>query len=143
MSRSQYTDECDGWDLIRYRGAVRAAMRGRRGQELLHGLASALDALPDKQLIAGDLITDDGDVCTLGALGVVAGRIAAGRADALRQVDPEDYEQVAKFFGVAEALVREVMYENDEYRHETSRARWRRMRAWVERHIQRDEEARG
>ena len=43
MSRSGYTDDVDGWDLIRWRGAVTAAIRGTRGQELLHGLAAALD----------------------------------------------------------------------------------------------------
>ena len=32
MSRSGYTDECDGWELVRWRGAVNSAIRGKRGQ---------------------------------------------------------------------------------------------------------------
>lgn len=131
MSRSGYTDDCDGFALIRWRGAVAAAIRGTRGQELLHGLASALDAMPEKRLIADDLIDADGEVCALGALG-----LACGRAEAMRAVDPEDYEQVARFFGVAEALAREVQYINDEivYR-ETPAARWKRVRRWVDAQI--------
>lgn len=35
MSRSGYTDDCDGWQLIMYRGAVASAIRGARGQRLL------------------------------------------------------------------------------------------------------------
>lgn len=131
MSRSGYSDDCDGWDLIRWRGAVAAAIRGRRGQELLHGLASALDAMPEKRLIAEKLINDRGEVCALGALGK-----ACGRADAMRWIDPEDRKQVAWFFGIAEALAAEVQYENDECGwNETPEARWRRMRAWVAQQI--------
>ena len=29
MSRSGYTDECDGWELVRWRGAVNSAIRGK------------------------------------------------------------------------------------------------------------------
>lgn len=130
MSRSAYTDDCDGWDLIRWRGAVAAAIRGTRGQELLAGLASSLDAMPEKRLIAGELIDDAAQVCALGSLAV-----ACGRADAATRVDPEDYEQVALFFGVSEALVREIQFQNDEVGYdETPAARWQRMRAWVEAH---------
>lgn len=128
MSRSGYTDECDGWDLIRWRGAVAAAIRGTRGQELLHGLASALDAMPDKRLIAEELVNADGEVCALGALGVTCYGV-----DAVRTVDPEDYEQVARFFGIAEALAREVQYVNDEIVYaETPEQRWHRVRRWVD-----------
>lgn len=132
MSRSGYSDDCDGWKLIRWRGAVAAAIRGRRGQELLHGLASALDALPEKRLIDGDLVNEDGEVCALGALGV-----ACGKQQEMQAVDPEDYEQVARFFGVSEALVREIQYLNDECGGygDTPEVRWSRMRRWVSEQI--------
>jgi len=132
MSRSQYSDDVDGWELIRWRGAVKAALRGVRGQELLHGLASALDALPEKQLIAGNLVDDEGGVCALGALAE-----SCGQLDALAVLDCEDYEQVAGFFNVAEALAREVQYINDEAGayDETPAHRWKRVRAWVADHI--------
>ena len=127
MSRSGYTYEIDGWDLIRWRGAVQAAIKGIRGQELLHGLASALDMLPTKRLISHHLIDEDGQVCALGALGV-----ACGSVHELRCIDSEDYELVAWFFGVANALVREIQYVNDERAWgETPEQRWTRMRAWI------------
>lgn len=133
MSRSNYTEDCDGWAHIRWRGAVASAIRGMRGQQLLHGLASALDAMPEKRLIAESLITAEGEVCALGSLGV-----ACGKADAMREVDPEDPEQVARFFGVSDALVREIQFENDEGSwadRETPEERWERMRRWVNRHL--------
>ena len=125
MSRSGYSDDCDGFGLIRWRGAVAAAIRGTRGQEMLHGLASALDAMPEKRLITGALI-QQGEVCALGALG-----LACGRVEDMQQVDPEDPEQVAGFFGIAEALAKEIQFVNDEYYDPTPEARWQRMRAWV------------
>ena len=129
MSRSQYSDDVDGWALIRWRGAVASALRGRRGQELLHGLASALDAMPVKRLIAGALVKN-GEVCALGALGV-----ACGRAIDMQEVDPEDYEQVARFFGISDALAREIQYLNDEYYDPSPEVRWTRMRQWVASHL--------
>lgn len=131
MSRSGYSDDCDGWALIRWRGAVAAAIRGTRGQELLHGLAAALDAMPEKRLIANELITSDGAVCALGALGV-----ACGRVEEMRKVDPEDREQVAGFFGISEALAAEIQFLNDEQWYGgTPEMRWQRMREWVQKQL--------
>lgn len=108
MSRSGYTDECDDqWALIRWRGAVASAIRGERGQSMLRELLVALDAMPEKRLAAGSLVNADGEFCTLGALG-------AARGIELNAIDPEDRQQVAKAFGVAEALAAEIMYLNDE-----------------------------
>lgn len=107
MSRSGYRDDCDGWALIRWRGAVKQAISGARGQAMLRELVQALDSLPEKQLATGTLVTADGDYCTLGALGRARGMDMAS-------IDQEDREAVAKAFGVAEALVAEIMYMNDE-----------------------------
>jgi len=107
MSRSGYSDDCDGWALIRWRGAVAQAIRGQRGQAMLRELVQALDALPEKRLASGSLVTEDGDYCTLGALGRARGMDMA-------PIDPEDREAVAHAFGVAEALAAEVMFLNDE-----------------------------
>ena len=68
MSRSGYSDECDGWDLIRWRGAVASAIRGQRGQAFLREMLSALDAMPEKRLISEEL-ERDGEVCAMGAVG--------------------------------------------------------------------------
>lgn len=107
MSRSGYSDDCDGWALIRWRGAVASAVRGQRGQALLRELVLALDALPEKRLGAESLVTEDGDFCTLGALGRARGLDMA-------PIDPDDREAVARAFGTAEALAAEIMYLNDE-----------------------------
>jgi hypothetical protein len=125
VSRSGYTDEMDdSWALIRWRGAVESALSGKRGQALLREMAAALDGMPVKELVRGEL--EDGDsVCALGAVGRCRGLKMA-------EIDPEDYEQVAAKFGIAEALAREIEYENDEGGwNETPAARWQRMRAWV------------
>lgn len=127
MSRSGYVEDTDDqWELIRWRGAVKAAIKGKRGQALLREMLTALDAIPDKRLIEEELkAPGGGDVCALGAVGL-------RRNMDLDAIDPGDYEQVARAFGIAESLAREIMYENDEggWR-ETPEQRWARMRTWV------------
>ena len=161
MSRSGYHDDCEGWDLIR--GAVKSAIRGRRGQAFLKEMLAALDALPEKRLITEDLVIDGenggfivggdtlvaehvggttfsyygtvskppevckiGDVCALGA-------VAAARKMQVSDIDPHDPYQVAPAFGIAEAMAREIVYENDEgtYALETPEERFERMRKWI------------
>lgn len=126
MSRSGYSDDLDNWDLIRYRGAVTSALKGRRGQAFLKELAEAMDAMPEKDLIAGELVDAEGKCCALGVLGTQRGLD-------LKNIDPEDPDEVAEAFGVANALAREIVYLNDEYAwcQETPEDRWKRMRKWV------------
>ncbi|MGE7207479.1 hypothetical protein ACQKJZ_17600 [Sphingomonas sp. NPDC019816] len=128
MSRAGYTEDYDfdQWAHIRWRGAVASSIKGKRGQAFLRELADALDAMPEKRLIAGDLERED-NVCTIGSLGKVRGVDMA-------KLDPEDPGPIADAFGIAEPLVREIEYMNDEagWYNETPEARWKRMRAWVE-----------
>lgn len=127
MSRSGYADDVDdNWELIKWRGQVASAMRGRRGQKLLRDLLEALDAMPAKRLIANDLVQEDGEACALGCL-------AQARGMDVSDLDPYDYEAVADEFDVAHQLVQEIAYMNDEgaYYTETPEARWKRMRDWV------------
>ena len=107
MSRSGYSDDCDGWALIRWRGAVESAIRGQRGQAMLRELVQALDALPEKCLAADSLVNSEGDYCAFGALGLARGMDLAA-------IDPEDSAGVARAFGVSDALAREVMHRNDD-----------------------------
>ncbi len=129
MSRSGYSDDCDQWDLIRWRGAVASALRGKRGQNFLKEMLAAMDALPEKKLIAHEL-EEDGAVCAIGAVG-------KARALDMSEIDPECREQIAGKFGIAEAMAAEVMFENDQdfsywaHATETPEARFARMRAWV------------
>ncbi len=125
MSRACYIEDGDQWDLIRWRGAVKSAIRGKRGQMFLTELLAALDALPNKRLIKDDLQNTEGEVCALGSLGIRRGM-------ELDLIDPTDYEHVARAFGIAEALAREIEYENDEGEwSETPEERFTRVRAWV------------
>lgn len=125
MSRCNYSDELDNWDMIMWRGAVTSALRGKRGQEALKELLRALDAMPVKQLISHELV-DHGAYCTLGVLG-------AARGLPLDGLDPEDYDAVAEAFGLAPAMVREIEFYNDDDGgwDESPTKRWTRMRRWV------------
>ena len=126
MSRSEYSDDCDGWDLVRWRGAVTSAMKGRRGQKFLIELRDALDAMPVKELIAHELVKQGG-VCALGVVG-------QKRGIALESIDPEDSRTVAEQFGIANAMAQEIAFLNDEaaWHDETPQQRWSRMRNWVD-----------
>ncbi len=131
MSRHGYSDDIDQWQMIKWRGQVASAIRGKRGQELLIDLVKALDAMPEKVLIADDLIDSQGDVCALGAVGV-------RRGIPLSDLDPEEPESIAEVFNIAEQLAREISYINDEggNYNETPQQRWTRVRAWAMSQIQ-------
>ena len=126
MSRSGYSDDCeDQWGLIRWRGQVASAIKGKRGQTLLRETLAALDAMPEKVLVAGELVAD-GDFCTLGVVG-------QSRGIPISDIDPEATDILAKALDVAEPLVREIVFENDECGRwdESPQDRWARMRRWV------------
>lgn len=127
MSRSNYYCDFDfePWEMIRWRGAVSAAVRGRRGQAFLREMLAALDALPEKRLIPGNLVDKDGEVCALGAVG-------RARGVDLSAVDPEDPIAVGRFFGIAQAMAAEIEFENDEaWGPQTPEKRFERIRNWV------------
>lgn len=130
MSRSDYSDDMDDmWAHIRWRGRVASAIRGKRGQAFLREMLAALDAMPEKRLIDGDLEAA-GEVCAIGAVGRCRGVNMA-------EIDPEDYTEVAKVFDIAAPLAREIVFENDEagYYQETPENRWARIRAWVAKQV--------
>lgn len=132
MSRAGYSDDLDHWDLIRWRGQVASAIRGKRGQAFLRELLAALDAMPQKRLVAAEFEAD-GEVCALGC-------IARARGMDNSQFDPDDAEEVGGKFGIANPLAREIMYENDEFiawdkfhgrQPDSPEKRWEHMRKWV------------
>lgn len=139
MSRSGYIDDYD-WDnrIHLYRGRVASAVRGKRGQAFLKDLLAQLDAMPVKRLATSQL-EKDGEVCTLGVM-----TRSRGIDTSKLQFDDEDYDEnewvidnLASELDIAEPMVREIMFENDEgtYHSETPEQRYERMRKWVERHI--------
>jgi hypothetical protein len=131
MGRSGYSDGLDNWELICWRGAVASAIRGKRGQAFLRELLAALDAVPTKELISGELIDDGGAVCAIGSVGVARGMD-------MSEIESYDPEAVAHAFGATYALTAEIEYMNDEansFSTETPEQRWARMRAWVTQQI--------
>lgn len=146
MNRAGYDDDCDQWELICYRGAVASAIRGKRGQAFLRELRSALDAMSEKRLIAEELVqavvyrgADDEPPTTkieACALGVIALR----RGLDISRFDYDDYECIHLPFGIANALAREIIWNNDESYPwpNTPEQRWRKMRWWVEANIERE-----
>ncbi len=128
MSRSGYVDEMDDqWTLIRWRGAVASAIRGRRGQAFLKEMLAALDALPEKRLIKEELQVD-GEVCAIGAVG-------RARGIDMVNIDAHDRDMVASAFGIPYTLACEIAYENDEgngyWSKETPEQRFTRVRTWI------------
>lgn len=158
MSRSGLYED-DGDDPLaygRWRAQVKSAIKGKRGQALLRDMLAALDAMPDKRLIAGKLIFDGtpefddpretedvivggdqlvtgtgrtvcvGDVCALGALG-------RARGMDMSKMNQFEAEFVADAFGVAHQLAREIIWMNDDAgpHNETPEQIFTRVRAWV------------
>ncbi len=109
---------------------VDRTIRGERSQAFLKDLAKALDAMPEKRLVAAELITETGEVCAIGAVYKARGLDASS-------VDIEDPESVGKLVDISRSLAAEIGYENDEGSHkiETPEERWVRMRKWVEENL--------
>jgi hypothetical protein len=134
MSRSGYSEDYDEQFPNAgafYRSSITSATRGKRGQAFFRALVDALDAMPDKRLIADELATASGEFCAIGALGRV-------RGIKMDDLNPEDASRVAERFNIAECLAREVVFENDEgggfywrAEPEIPEHRWQRMRDWA------------
>lgn len=126
MSRSGYVDDMDDqWAFIRWRGAVASALRGRRGQAFLNEMLAAMDALPEKKLIANELEAAEGAVCAIGSVGKARGIDMKG-------VDPEDGEAVARLFAIPYTMACEIVYVNDEqFYRMTPEERFTAMRKWI------------
>lgn len=165
MSRSGLYED-DGENTLaygRWRRALTSALRGNKGQAFLRELAAALDAMPVKELVSGELQSADGCHCTLGVIGHQRGLDMAA-------MDVDDYGGIADALKVNAKIAQEIMWENDETfcdwefvdvvicgpmpphhfrpygheRHERSvrvqkpdaaHQRWQHMRAWVEKQI--------
>lgn len=145
MSRSGYSEDgCDDaesqWASIRWRGAVKNALRSKRGQAFLREMLAAMDALPVKRLVSYEMDTSylehTGDVCALGSVTRARG-IDVSDIDMDPEENPDMHHEVAATLGMAHALACEVMYWNDEGGRydETPEQRFARMRRWIERQL--------
>lgn len=84
MSRINYSEEEDypgQFDL--WQANCDRSLKGKSGQEELLVLRDALLAMPDKRLIHGSLVAEDGEVCAIGAY-------AKHKGLDLQKFDPED-----------------------------------------------------
>lgn len=132
MGRSGYVEDFDDiGSLNLYRATVDRALGGRRGQAFLSEMADALDAMPVKELIAGDLVREDGACCAIGSVAI------ARKAD-ISQLDEGEPDDVAAAFGIARSMACEIAFVNDDdfgFKSETPGERWTRVRAWVAKQI--------
>lgn len=130
--RSGYTDDCENVAL--YRNSVALAIRGKRGQAMLRKMADAMDAMPVKELITGDLRNEDG-CCAIGTICPNPPGWDSMTMDQKYGHDvSEDHEYVSSVLNIAPCLAAEVMFINDEagpYK-ETPAKRWSRVRKWIE-----------
>ncbi len=140
MSRSGYSDDlCDyPGQLELYRSAVERAINGKRGQAFLRELIVALDAMPEKKLIAGELVNGHGEVCALGCVGKSRGFHMEG-------IDYTDSKILGKKFGIAKTMAAEIEFINDDdfcdhAVNETPDQRWQRVRKWAEDNLKREVE---
>lgn len=127
MSRSGYSDDYDGEGISpEFWGAiVRRAAKGKRGQQFFRDLRDAMDAMPVKRLISGELVDADGEVCAIGSVGVRRG------VDLSSMTKPADCSQadwecdweceaqeraeaLGAMLNIAPCLAQDVMYQNDE-----------------------------
>lgn len=124
MSRFGDSD-CDNNYYFLWPSVIQRGIQGKRGQAFLTELVDALDALPTKELITGDLVLE-GNCCALGA-------VALSRGTDVSWVDPLDHRGVAKALGTLYTVANEVAYQNDEMGHvdETPAQRWVRVRKWA------------
>lgn len=154
MSRHGYTDDdIDPNDLALWRASVQRSIQGKRGQQALRDLLTALDAMPEKRLIRSVFRNRNGECCSLGVLAEHRGvsdempAIASHEMseveihNALCPFDDSDVirEEAAAALDIAPCLAAEIMYENDWKDSETPEERWARMRRWVEKRIRQEE----
>lgn len=144
MSRSGYSDDIDDlWASIRWSGAVKSAIRGKRGQAFLREMLAQLDAMEDKRLVAYQIVGPKGECCALGCVAKARGIDVSdlnppmdemGRVDKY-EIDDEDTDVLAARLGISRSMAREIVYLNDEWGDNSPEQRWHRMRAWVVSHL--------
>lgn len=131
--------------------ALRRAMNGKRGQQVLRDLETALLALPEKKLIEGGL-SDGSNVCAVGAY-VVQKRVDGGedRQEVLDKLKAacwsehwdkfEGFESematidYARAAGMQLTIACTIAGQNDDYYALSDEERYERILAWVHRRI--------
>jgi hypothetical protein len=99
-------------------------------------MLEAFDALPEKKLITGAVVDASGCACALGAVALKRG-LDVSEFDDVDEDDQEYFANLGPMLGIAEAMAREIMYQNDDSgcSVETPEQRFMRVRRWIEREI--------
>ena len=67
------------------------------------------------------------------------GSVGVRRGIDMSKLDPEDPEGIAGAFGIADQLVREIEYMNDEaYWGQSPEGRWQHRREWAEKQLRKE-----
>lgn len=150
MSRTGWTDGDDSdnanWHAIMTAGAIKSAIRGKRGQAFLRDLAEALDAMPEKRLADGLLVDQDGCKCALGVLGAHRGLDLQALQPDMPHPESFDWDQeaIAAAFGVAGSLTNQIQWINDGKfawgvdADKDQKLRWQYVRNWVAENLRDD-----
>ena len=132
MNRSGYVQqtEANRKDYKEWRGRIKTLLCYSSVQALLGKLAQALDDMPVKELIAGELISGSGQVCAIGALCQSQGITHTQ----VKDIKLDDVHEIAALIQAPYEIVAEIEAINDEkFARDPSPAyRWRRVRDWVE-----------
>lgn len=150
MSRFEYAFE-DNDGMVPFglwQATLSRSLASRRGQEALAELEEALVNLPAPRLTEGHLVTDDGDVCAVGAY--VAQRRAKAEGVTIAQAvaaltpdhndpwggdeDPWETAEAGRAAGLTYSVAWHLAYLNDEkWGGTTPEKRYEQMLAWVRR----------
>ena len=142
MSRLYFDDDWDYNLEGLQQGWLRSAIRGKRGQQFLRELVTALDALPAPELSCGALEdAQTGCCCAFGAV-----RRLRGAENVKLWFHPEEEDlspdNLAEPFGVSNTLAWAVVQANEEMAESNTkqarRRRWADVRAWAVSHLQPD-----
>ncbi len=133
MSRISYSEDEDyPGQFNLWQANCRRSLRGKQGQEELRLLRDALLAIPDKRLIHGSLVSEDGEVCAIGAY-------AKHKGLDLQKFDPEDEtDAVGIEAGMPKLVAWKVVEMNDMElgSHVSPEDRYTRMLNWVENQLE-------
>jgi hypothetical protein len=128
VGRISYCDEEEyGGQFELWQANCRRSLQGKEGQAELLVLHESLLALPEKRLIYGSLVNEDGEVCGIGAY-------ARHKGLSLDEFDPEyDTYDVGVYAGMPKLVAWTVVCKNDyDYFHLTPEQRYASMLRWVE-----------
>lgn len=138
MSRVYVDYEMEPLDQGRWDHNLHQTIRGKKGQALLRDLERALVEMPEKRLIADDLVSETGECCTVGALCAYRKSKAEGLSfrQAALALPNIDTQELGEREGLSSPLAWFLVYQNDdsyEFGRLSPEDRYTQVLAWVRR----------